>query len=183
MPTMPTELIHVLLVEDDDIDREAVKRAFQKHQMINPLVCVTNGLEALHVLRGEHGDSHLPHPYIILTDINMPEMNGYELCRALKANSAYAHIQVVLFASATSPDEIAEILNCGADNVVLKKWDEQKLVKKLKLLVEDGATQNGNSSALCDIQTRINGKDIDVSFEPERALAIMASLYEFLCTD
>ncbi|MCW5822906.1 MAG: response regulator [Cyanobacteria bacterium TGS_CYA1] len=169
----------ILLVEDTLTQAMLFQHLLEKNGQSVKLA--RSGAKALELLEKLNHLNELP--ALILTDINMPEMNGYELCRALKANSAYAHIQVVLFASATSPDEIAEILNCGADNVVLKKWDEQKLVKKLKLLVEDGATQNGNSSALCDIQTRINGKDIDVSFEPERALAIMASLYEFLCTD
>ncbi|MDX2105250.1 MAG: response regulator [Candidatus Melainabacteria bacterium] len=169
----------ILLVEDTLTQAMLFQHLLEKNGQSVKLA--RSGAKALELLEKLHHLNELP--ALILTDINMPEMNGYELCRALKANSAYAHIQVVLFASATSPDEIAEILNCGADNVVLKKWDEQKLVKKLKLLVEDGATQNGNSSALCDIQARINGKDIDVSFEPVRALAIMASLYEFLCTD
>ena len=71
---MSDELIHILLVEDDEIEREALRRAFKQQQIINPLVCVTTGQEALYVLRGENGYSQLPRPYIILTDINMPQM-------------------------------------------------------------------------------------------------------------
>jgi CheY-like chemotaxis protein len=83
---MRNPVIHVLLVEDDEIDCEAVKRAFRHHQLINPLVCVTNGCEALQTLRGENGYTFLPRPYIILTDINMPQMTGHELLSALRAD-------------------------------------------------------------------------------------------------
>lgn len=170
----------ILLVEDTLTQAMLFQHLLEKNgQSVKLARSGTKALELLEKL------SHLNElPALILTDINMPEMNGYELCRALKANSAYSHIQVVLFASATSPDEIAEILNCGADNVVLKKYNEQKLVNKLKRLVEEAPkiAASGTSKKI-ELGTCINGKDLDVSFEPKQALAIMSSLYEFLCTD
>ncbi len=171
----------ILLVEDTLTQAMLFQHLLEKNGQTVKLA--RSGAKALELLEKLNHLNELP--ALILSDINMPEMNGYELCRALKADPSYAHIQVVLFASATSPEEIAEILNCGADNVVLKKWDEQKLVKKLKLLVEESGmtAKNSNNSASRDLSTRIHGKEFDVSFEPERALAIMASLYEFLCTD
>lgn len=170
----------ILLVEDTLTQAMLFQHLLEKNGQTVKLA--RSGAKALELLDKLNHLNELP--ALILTDINMPDMNGYELCRVLKANSSYAHIQVVLFASATSPEEIAEILNCGADNIVLKKWDEQKLVKKLKLMVTE--TTNGkspNSQTSCELSTRINGKEFDLTFEPVRALAIMASLYEFLCTD
>lgn len=170
----------ILLVEDTLTQAMLFQHLLEKNGQSVKLA--RSGAKALELLEKL---SHLNElPALILTDINMPEMDGYQLCRALKANAAYSHIQVVLFASATSPYEIAEILNCGADNVVLKKWNEQKLINKLKLLVEEDPENNiSGENDKMELGARINGKELDVSFEPRKALAIMSSLYEFLCTD
>ena len=170
----------ILLVEDTLTQAMLFQHLLEKNGQSVKLA--RSGAKALELLEKLNHLNELP--ALILTDINMPEMDGYELCRALKANATYSHIQVVLFASATSPDEIAEILNCGADNVVLKKWNEQKLVNKLKHLVEEAPknASNGTSKKM-ELGTKINGNDLDVSFDANQALAIMTSLYEFLCTD
>jgi CheY-like chemotaxis protein len=83
---MLNQQIHILLVEDDDIDSEAIIRAFRQHKVTNPVQRVRNGLEALHILRGEAGYSRLPHPYMILTDLKMPWMGGLELIGALRVD-------------------------------------------------------------------------------------------------
>ena len=51
---MSDELIHILLVEDDEIEREALRRAFKHQHIINPSVCVITGQEAWYAPRGEH---------------------------------------------------------------------------------------------------------------------------------
>jgi len=103
---MSDELIHILLVEDDEIEREALCRAFKQQQIINPLVCVTTGQEALYVLRGENGYSQLPRPYIILTDINMPQMNGHELLAVLRADSMLKRSVVFVLTSSERDEDI-----------------------------------------------------------------------------
>jgi CheY-like chemotaxis protein len=103
---MLNEIIHVLLVEDDEIDCEAVTRAFTKHRMINPVVCVNNGHEALQTLRGENGYSPLPRPYIIFTDINMPQMNGIELLRSLRSDSLLKRSVVFVLTSSEREEDI-----------------------------------------------------------------------------
>lgn len=81
---MDNSSVHILLVEDDDVDSEAVVRAFQKRSIENPITIVQDGIEAFNALRGENGWSRLPRPYIILLDINMPRMNGIEFLRELR---------------------------------------------------------------------------------------------------
>lgn len=78
------KLVHILLVEDDDVDREAVIRAFKNKRIANPFTIVANGVEALDVLRGDDEREGLSRPYIILLDINMPRMNGLEFLEALR---------------------------------------------------------------------------------------------------
>ena len=74
---MKSQIVHILLVEDDEIDAEAIVRGFQKQKIQNPITVVANGIEALSALRGEEGYARIPAPYLILLDLNMPRMNEW----------------------------------------------------------------------------------------------------------
>ena len=101
---MSREKVHILLVEDDAVDAEAVRRAFYKHKKTNPFTVVTDGIEALKVLRGEDGRERLPRPYVILLDINMPRMNGIEFLQALRADRELK-VSVVFVLTTSDRDE------------------------------------------------------------------------------
>ena len=68
-----SKVVTILLVEDDEVDVKALRWAFDKLKIANPLVIARDGVEALEMLQ------ELPRPYLIITDINMPRMNGIEL--------------------------------------------------------------------------------------------------------
>lgn len=78
-------LAHILLVEDDEIDIQNIRRAFKKHNVVHPLHIARNGVEALDKLYGRNNEQKLePQPKIILLDINMPKMNGIEFLTHLR---------------------------------------------------------------------------------------------------
>lgn len=101
---MSSEVIHILLVEDDDIDAENVMRAFKRQKTAKSLTRVANGIEALNVLRGEGGYARLPRPYIILLDINMPRMNGIEFLAAIRQDEELQR-SIVFVITTSSQDE------------------------------------------------------------------------------
>ena len=76
--------VHILLAEDDEVETEAILRAFRKQNLPNPVITAADGVEALKVLRGENGKGRLPRPFLILLDLNMPRMNGLEFLEALR---------------------------------------------------------------------------------------------------
>jgi CheY-like chemotaxis protein len=94
--------VNILLVEDDDIDAEAIQRAFKKYRIANPLTRVADGIEALKFLRGE-GVEQLTRPYIVLLDLNMPRMNGIEFLQELRRDVKLT--DSVVFILTTSNDE------------------------------------------------------------------------------
>ncbi len=78
------QTIQILIVEDNEVDLIAIQRAFQKSGIVSPITIVKNGLEALDVLRGTNGQKKLSAPFIILLDLNLPKMNGFEFLTELR---------------------------------------------------------------------------------------------------
>ena len=95
--------VNVLLVEDDEIDAEAIRRAFEKARIANPLHHVVDGVAALKRLRGEDGQPPLGRPYIILLDLNMPRMSGIEFLETLRDSADL--MDSVVFILTTSDDD------------------------------------------------------------------------------
>jgi CheY-like chemotaxis protein len=92
-----SRVVTILLVEDDEVDVKALKWAFEKLKVANPLVIASDGVDALEKLAG------LPRPYLIISDINMPRMNGIELLRRIRQSDDYR--DSIVFMLTTSNDE------------------------------------------------------------------------------
>ena len=95
---MPSSrVVTILLVEDDEVDVKALKWAFEKLKVANPLVIARDGVEAWEMLKD------LSRPYLIITDLNMPRMNGIELLRKIRQSGD--HRDSIVFVLTTSNDE------------------------------------------------------------------------------
>jgi len=91
-------LLNILLVEDDDVDVQNVRRAFEKAHIANPLFVAADGLEALEKLRsGEVPNNRR----MVLLDLNMPRMNGIEFLRELRKDPQLSAIPVVVLTTST----------------------------------------------------------------------------------
>ncbi|MCG8357417.1 MAG: response regulator [Kiloniellales bacterium] len=96
--------LNVLLVEDDDVEAEAVTRSFKKHGLPFPVVVAGDGMEALGVLRGERPEIKIEKPYVVLLDLNMPRMNGFEFLQELRADDLLSNS--VVFVLTTSDSDV-----------------------------------------------------------------------------
>lgn len=113
--------IPILLVEDDAIDIQIVKRTLKKESMTNPLFCAYDGVEALEILNGKNGETEIPQPCVILLDINMPRMNGLELLQKIRnSESLKQNIVIVLTTSNRNEDKMVAY-NLSAAGYVLKE--------------------------------------------------------------
>lgn len=105
---MDGHVVSILLVEDDEVDAEAITRAFRRQKIGNPITIVSDGIEALNVLRGQNGYAKLPQPYLILLDINLPRMTGIEFLQAIRQDRALERsIVFVLTTSDRDEDKLA----------------------------------------------------------------------------
>lgn len=95
--------VHILLVEDDEMDVRILQRAFKQHKIANPIHVACDGVKALEMLRGQSGHAPLPQPLLILLDLNMPRMNGISFLQALRQDLKL-HVSIV-FMLTTSDDD------------------------------------------------------------------------------
>ncbi len=122
----------ILLVEDDYLDVESVKRALKKQQIDHVLHIAHNGVDALNMLTREENKVI---PDIILLDINMPKMNGIEFLRIIK--NYYSLKNIKIFMITTSAEEYDQISaqNLGVSGYILKplNFNDPKSIGSLKL--------------------------------------------------
>ncbi len=118
--TDPSKLLHILLVDDDEVDVMNVQRAFKKNNILNPLYIATNGLEALALLRGEAGQTIPSARRLILLDLNMPKMNGLEFLRAVREDPALRPLTVIVLTTSDDDRDKVEAYNLNVAGYILK---------------------------------------------------------------
>lgn len=108
MSTETPSTVTIMLVEDDQIDAEAIQRAFRRARIANPIVVLSDGLAALDCLRGRGEFPPPPNPYLILLDLNMPRMNGIEFLEEIRADEdLQGNVVFVLTTSDDDRDKLA----------------------------------------------------------------------------
>ncbi|MDQ3069120.1 MAG: response regulator [Acidobacteriota bacterium] len=115
--TTTSKPLHILLVEDDQVDQINIKRAFERNKIMNPLYVAENGVEALEMLR----DGRVPDERrLILLDLNMPRMNGIEFLRNLRADAHLAPTPVVVLTTSNDEQDKVEAYNLNVAGYLLK---------------------------------------------------------------
>ena len=94
--------LSILLVEDDDVAAEAVRRSLTRNGVNYPVIWVEDGLAALATLRGQSARPAVERPRIVLLDLNMPRMNGFEFLAAIRADQALQEEVVFVLTNTTS---------------------------------------------------------------------------------
>lgn len=99
------QAIKMLLIEDDEVDAEAVIRAFAKQQVQTAITAVSNGVEALDVMLNKERADALAWPYLILLDLNMPLMNGLEFLHTIRQNPELKRSIVFMLTTSNHDDD------------------------------------------------------------------------------
>lgn len=107
----------ILIVEDDEVDAEAVRRVLQKARILNPIHSARDGVEALEMLIGAEDAIE---PCIMLLDINMPRMNGFELLRKLRDDERTKGNIVFMLTTSSRSEDREMAMELQAAGYVLK---------------------------------------------------------------
>ena len=129
------EPLSVLLVEDDQLDVKAVRRAFADVKITNPLICLENGQMALDYLRGlrePNGKKSVPPVGLILLDLNMPIMGGIEFLRVYRGDSSICAPPVIVLTTSRQETEKLESYQLGIAGFIVKPVDFPKFVEAVK---------------------------------------------------
>lgn len=121
--------IEILLIEDNMSDAELAIRALKKHNLINKLVHLKDGAEAIDFIfaEGNYAERNIKNtPKVILLDLQMPKINGIEVLKKLKSDERFQKIPVVILTSSKEDPDIKTCYALGANSYIVKpvKFDE-----------------------------------------------------------
>jgi two-component system response regulator len=116
------EAVDILLVEDSDADAEMIVRALRKGSVVNRLVRVHDGVEALDFVFREGAFSQRSggQPKLVMLDLKMPRLGGIDVLRRLKADDHTKVIPVVMLTSSAEERDIVESYNLGVNSYLVK---------------------------------------------------------------
>jgi two-component system response regulator len=119
------EEVEILLIEDNDADAEMTCRAIRKGNVVNSVVRVHDGVEALEFMfrEGAYAKRSSGNPRLILLDLKMPRLGGIDVLRRLKADTATRTIPVVVFTSSAEEKDVVESYQLGVNSYLVKPVD------------------------------------------------------------
>lgn len=159
----------ILIAEDSPTQAEQLKHLLEQHNY--NVVVAKNGREALSLVN-EHK------PSLIISDIQMPEMNGFELCKSLKANSATRNITVVLLTSLSGKEDVLEGIDCGADSFITKPYSDSYLVDHIEQILTAKAQNGISPHTEVSLMAVLDGKRRIFNVSPQRMFSLLISTYE-----
>lgn len=120
--------ITIVVAEDSQTQAEQLRFLLEREGYT--VFCGRNGLEALKLIK-----HHIP--TLIISDILMPELDGYQLCRKIKNDNRLNHIPVILLTILSNPADIIKGLECGAENFITKPYENEFLLLSLQRIVSN----------------------------------------------
>jgi two-component system, sensor histidine kinase and response regulator len=159
---------HVLAVEDSLVQAKKIKYFFDQNNM--PSVICSNGKEALESAKENK-------PVLIISDIMMPVMDGYELCKNIKQDPELFDIPFILLTSLGDPLDIIKGLQAGADNFITKPYDSDYLLSRINYLIANRHVRKMGSSDM-SIEIIFQNQKFQINSEKKQILDLLLSVYE-----
>lgn len=130
------DTITVLLVEDDAVDIMNVQRLFRQFGMGDKykLHIAEDGQEALDMLRGVGRPSITPRPRVILLDLNMPRMDGFQFLQELRANPDTKSLRVIVLSTSMAPTDQLKTLEGNIAGYIIKPITLPQFVQAITTL-------------------------------------------------
>ncbi|MGM9490365.1 response regulator [Ideonella sp. YS5] len=158
---------NILLVEDSLVESELLRRTLAGNGY--RVTLAHNGQEALEAVRTAPPD-------LVMTDIRMPIMDGYELCRTIKRDPALAHIPVILLSVLSEPEDIIQAIDARADSYTTKPYSEANLLGRLSSLLSTPSRSQREPGGPLVVEYR--DKVFHIDADPQQMLNLLLSVYE-----
>ncbi len=141
--------MEILIAEDSRTQAQRLEYFLRQHGY--EVTVAANGRLALAAARRRR-------PSLVISDVVMPEMDGYELCRNIKSDPMLAEVPVILVTTMSDPQDVIRGLECRADNFILKPYDERYLLGRLQYVLVNREMR----------QTEQPGMGLEIFFEGQR---------------
>ncbi|MDZ8227675.1 MULTISPECIES: response regulator [unclassified Nostoc] len=130
--------VTILMADDDEDDCILVREALAESQLPIELYIVSNGEQLMDYLyhRGGYANNSIPHPDLILLDLNMPRIGGLEALKEIKTDPQLRQIPVVILSTSRREEDIYNTYNLGANSFITKPVTFASLVEVMKTLVK-----------------------------------------------
>src|SRR5438045_6639876 len=139
-PTQPDgSAVKILVAEDSPTQAQRLQHLLEQ--------------QGYHVTIAAHGRGALEaaqncKPTLIISDVIMPEMDGYELCRRVKSDDSLADVPVILVTTLSDPQDVIPGLECRADNFILQPYDERYLLSRVQFVLLNREVRQSEQTGL-----------------------------------
>lgn|GEM_PF-560035 len=127
MKSNPDPSLQILIVEDNRTQAEYLRHLLEKKGYL--VASANNGFEALEKIKEKKPD-------IILTDVMMPDMDGYTFCKRVKQHKNTSDVPVILVTHLYSPVDVIKGLEAGADNFIIKPYDPENIFSRISSIMQ-----------------------------------------------
>ena len=158
----------ILIVEDSASQALLLEQLLLRH--FSRVLVAHSGAQALGLMRAER-------PTLVISDVRMPEMDGYELCRQIKADPALASVPLILITSLIDLADVVKGLECGASGFLSKPYNEEHLLARIQFLLANPQLSVASDSA-AGVDVNFGGKSFVIESGREQILSFLLSAYE-----
>ena len=167
-PLLFNGTVDILIVEDSPTQAQQLRRILEQRGY--RVAHAANGRQALESARQHQ-------PAVVISDVVMPEMDGYELCRELKADPALGDVPVILVTTLSDPVDVIRGLECRADNFILKPYDERYLVSRVQFVLVNREMRQAEQGGLA-VEIFFNGQRHLITADRLQILNLLLSTYD-----
>jgi PAS domain S-box-containing protein len=160
--------VEILIVEDSPTQALQLQHILEQHD--HRASIATNGREALDFLRQRK-------PLMVISDVLMPEMDGYQLCQQIKADARLKDIPVILLTSLSESKAIINGLECGADNFIVKPYDDKYLLSRIGYILVNRELRKHGKTEL-GVEIFFAGQEHYITSGRLQILDLLLSTYE-----
>ncbi|MCX6546380.1 MAG: response regulator [Acidobacteria bacterium] len=167
-PNTTQKTFNILVVEDSPTQLEALRSLLEESGF--SVVAATNGKEGLAAAQANPID-------LVISDIVMPEMDGYALCKALRDDQTCRRLPVILLTSLTDPQDVIQGLESGANNFICKPYDDRGLVARVQNVLTNQEIRRTTSSEM-GLSVFFAGQPFFITADRLQILDLLLSTYE-----
>ena len=168
MKSKKKNTIEILIAEDSPTQAEKLQHLLEEYGYM--VTTASDGKQALILAQQRK-------PALVISDIVMPEMNGYELCKAIKSDEALKDIPVILVTTLSDVMDIMRGLECGADNFIRKPYEEKYLLARVNYLLMNQEMRKSQKMQI-GMEIHLGGQRHFITAERQQIVDLLISVYE-----